>query len=605
MKKNQLFIGMGVLAVVLGVIVTGTKKIRADDITGVGMYRLYNRESGEHFYTKDGQEKQKLVNLGWKYEGIGWYAPSQGDPVYRLYNANAGDHHYTLNNDEKNHLVKVGWKYEGIGWYSADQAMGEELYRAYNPNAKAGSHNYTRNWEEQTNLINVGWREEGVAWYGIKQTNPKIVAEPKIYLNQGDQYLIENYVEATDFLGKKLAVSVEGKLDLAKPGIYEVKYNVSDMLNQKSSFSQTIVVRPKNWTPPVITERKPLLIYATKETDFDIGQFVTATNYLGETIPFGYSVPDDLSKPGKIDIEFTANDEYIDNNNKVLTFEIIQPTEQQLNQGIIPMTQEFFPDLGFRKLLEQDYGRYITNTAIDVSGITSMNLTELDDPSLNIPLRDLKGIEYFTHLTKLSMRIYYGKSINLSKNNQLIALAIAQGSADSIFLPSSIKDVSLDLFNLKDGDFSHLPNLKTMEGSGFETASLNFNGDRNLKDISIYSFGNRQSIESININDTGNIENITLQGQKVKSIDLTKQAKLKSINLANNDLTSIDLTKNTLLDKVSVSNNRISDINLNNNINLTSLNISNNLLSELVISNNSKLIYLNYENQNRDFKVIK
>ena len=82
----------------------------------VSMYRLYNPNSGEHFYTSDGGEKTNLVNLGWRDEGIGWIAPAISDsPVYRLYNENSGDHHYTLDMKEKNFLVGEGWKYEGVG----------------------------------------------------------------------------------------------------------------------------------------------------------------------------------------------------------------------------------------------------------------------------------------------------------------------------------------------------------------------------------------------------------------------------------------------------------------------------------------------------------
>ncbi|MEO1772344.1 leucine-rich repeat protein [Candidatus Enterococcus ferrettii] len=129
------------------------------------MYRLYNPNSGEHFYTKNGAERDMLKKVGWKDEGIGWYAPTKGDPVYRLYNPNAGDHHYTLNGNEKDMLVKVGWRYEGVGWFS-DTKKTIKLYRAYNPNAKAGSHNYTVNGAEQDMLIRAGWKDEGLAWYG-------------------------------------------------------------------------------------------------------------------------------------------------------------------------------------------------------------------------------------------------------------------------------------------------------------------------------------------------------------------------------------------------------------------------------------------------------
>lgn len=40
--------------------------------------------------------------------------------MYRLYNPNAraGSHHYTLSEAEKVHLTHVGWRYEGISWYA-------------------------------------------------------------------------------------------------------------------------------------------------------------------------------------------------------------------------------------------------------------------------------------------------------------------------------------------------------------------------------------------------------------------------------------------------------------------------------------------------------
>ncbi|EOH95300.1 C39 family peptidase [Enterococcus pallens] len=137
----------------------------APTTTGIPMYRLYNPNSGEHFYTANGIERDQIVNAGWYYEGIGWSAPNGGQPVYRLYNANAGDHHYTLDANERDHLKGVGWRYEGVSWYSP--ASGQPLYRLYNPNAKAGSHHYTLNGAERDHLQKVGWRYEGIAWYAI------------------------------------------------------------------------------------------------------------------------------------------------------------------------------------------------------------------------------------------------------------------------------------------------------------------------------------------------------------------------------------------------------------------------------------------------------
>ncbi len=148
----------------MGFSVQGTRT----DNENCTMNRLYNPNSGEHFYTANGAEKDYLVSLGWKYEGTGWTAPAySGTPVYRLYNPNAGDHHYTTNAAERDNLVRVGWKDEGIGWYSNELGT-TTLHRLYNPNATgAGAHHYTVNAAEATNLQNLGWKYEGTAWYGL------------------------------------------------------------------------------------------------------------------------------------------------------------------------------------------------------------------------------------------------------------------------------------------------------------------------------------------------------------------------------------------------------------------------------------------------------
>jgi hypothetical protein len=131
---------------------------------GINMYRLYNPNSGEHFYTSSDSEKGVLVKSGWMYEGIGWIAPSTGDPVYRLYNPNAGDHVYTLDSAERDNLENAGWRYEGICWYS-DTDESCPVYRQYNPNATSGSHNFTTSVSEENTLIQAGWCDEGIAWY--------------------------------------------------------------------------------------------------------------------------------------------------------------------------------------------------------------------------------------------------------------------------------------------------------------------------------------------------------------------------------------------------------------------------------------------------------
>ncbi len=150
-------------AVLFEVTFNGIQKVET-----VEMYRLYNPNAGEHFYTNNAAERDHLVSIGWKSEGTGWTAPKTSKtPVYRLYNPNAGDHHYTTSAYERDSLVKAGWNDEGIGWYS-DDAQTVPVYREYNPNAKAGAHNFTTNKAEDEMLANAGWNQEGIAWYAVK-----------------------------------------------------------------------------------------------------------------------------------------------------------------------------------------------------------------------------------------------------------------------------------------------------------------------------------------------------------------------------------------------------------------------------------------------------
>lgn len=166
--------------------------VGADD--SIVMYRLYNPNSGEHFYTASKDEAVYVRNTGWTYEGIGWYAPESGTPVYRLYNPNAGDHHYTMSVNEKNYLASHGWTDEGIRFYSSEQKE-VRLTRQYNPNAKAGAHNYTTNDTEAAFLIKSGWKDEGTAWYAKAAGRSAQVSD----LGATTHYQGKDYSEIYDF----------------------------------------------------------------------------------------------------------------------------------------------------------------------------------------------------------------------------------------------------------------------------------------------------------------------------------------------------------------------------------------------------------------------
>ncbi|WP_303727457.1 hypothetical protein [Denitrobacterium detoxificans] len=137
------------------------------DSTPVALHRLYNPNSGEHFYTADPHEAAEVEAAGWTYEGIGWTAPtSSSTPVYRLYDAVAGEHFYTTSETDRDAYIAAGCNDEGIGWYS-DDAHGVEVLCQVNPNADVGAFNYTVSQTENDYLLSVGWRAGASVWYAL------------------------------------------------------------------------------------------------------------------------------------------------------------------------------------------------------------------------------------------------------------------------------------------------------------------------------------------------------------------------------------------------------------------------------------------------------
>lgn len=134
------------------------------------VYRLYNHNTGEHFYTTSVTERNVNVSAGWNYEGTGWVAPSSSkSPVYRVYNPNAkgGDHYYTKSKYEAQSLVDLGWRWDNNGKAVFYSGGNTPVKVAYNPNAQSGAHNYTTSNFEQNSLLNGGWKFGATAFDAI------------------------------------------------------------------------------------------------------------------------------------------------------------------------------------------------------------------------------------------------------------------------------------------------------------------------------------------------------------------------------------------------------------------------------------------------------
>lgn len=157
---------------------------KANTTPTISIYRVYNPNSGEHLHTKNSYEKDYLVRLGWRYEGVSMVVTTTGNQLYRIYNPNSGEHHFTLNMNEINMLKRAGWRYEGVAWLTPKSGIA--MYRVFNPNSRgAGSHHYTMNVNERNDLLKAGWRNEGVSWYTLGTKSRQEIMLDWFYARQG------------------------------------------------------------------------------------------------------------------------------------------------------------------------------------------------------------------------------------------------------------------------------------------------------------------------------------------------------------------------------------------------------------------------------------
>jgi uncharacterized protein YabE (DUF348 family) len=334
MKKKMFYV-----AAISGILLFPTT-VSAEN--GTGMYRLYNPNSGEHFYTAAIGEKDFLVKVGWKYEGGAWTAPTNGVDVYRLYNPNAGDHHYTTSKGEKDMLVKVGWKYEGVGWKSGGSS---KVYRLYNPNAKkAGAHHYTLSKGEYDSLIKKGWKGEGVGWYAEDTFDPKVRVTSKTETTK-EIIKYKSITKDDDSLYKgETKVKVKGQ-----DGYIETTYKIT-YKDGVESKRQKVKENKKDAVDEIILNGTKDKITTKTETTKDVLQYQTEYQD-DDTLEKGQTKVKTVGQDGYVETTYkitytngmeTGREVVKENRKEPVNEMILQGTYYQYTQELTPFDDDYY-----------------------------------------------------------------------------------------------------------------------------------------------------------------------------------------------------------------------------------------------------------------------
>lgn len=136
------------------------------------VYRFYDTQTQDHFYTVSAAEKQQIIATIPHYvlEGVSWATPDKGTgthDVFRFYNATSKDHFFTDDVAERDSILKnlPTYAYEGVAFQAYDADTSSDtitLARFYN--TATHLHHFAPEGEAagiRQGAAGAGWVDEG------------------------------------------------------------------------------------------------------------------------------------------------------------------------------------------------------------------------------------------------------------------------------------------------------------------------------------------------------------------------------------------------------------------------------------------------------------
>lgn len=159
---------------------------------------------------------------------------------------------------------------------------------------------------------------------------------------------------------------------------------------------------------------------------------------------------------------------------------------------VVAIDEENFPDEGFREWLAKNYK--CANDGV----LTEREIEEMKSLEVSWSLiKSLKGIEYFTHLTSLTISCYNLEGLDISKNTELVSLDVEESRLKTIDLSNNTKLQYLCLRDnsLKAIDLTNNTELEEVNLGMNQLTSLDLSGLKKL--AYVYCYRNKISGEAM------------------------------------------------------------------------------------------------------------
>lgn len=236
----------------------------------------------------------------------------------------------------------------------------------------------------------------------------------------------------------------------------------------------------------------------------------------------------------------------------------------------IAINETNFPDAEFRDYIKNGIG---SGTRIDQDGDDVLspeeisNATEIDVQQMGV--HDLKGIEYFTSLTRLNCDSNTITRLDLSQNTDLIYLSCANNQLTSL-------DVSNNL------------DLKNIKCSSNQLTSLDVSQNTALKTFQCYD----NQLTNLDVSQNTALEHFRCYDNKLTTLIVGQKPVLGYLNCSQNNLTNLDVSQCPVLRELNCMNNQLTSLDVSRNTNLTTLYCDGNQLTNLDVSRNTLLMEL-------------
>ncbi len=172
----------------------------------VPVYRLYNSTTNNHLFTSDFNEYGVAAGLGYKKEGIAFYAcAAEQKPVYRMYSGLVGDHLYTVSSLERDRAGAGIYQHEGVAFYTCSANNDSPVFRLYNKST--GNHLYTTSLTERSAVVSTGkYIDEGTSFKLCDTTSTPVF---RLYNKQLDNHFYTTGISERD-AAQKAGYQYEG-----------------------------------------------------------------------------------------------------------------------------------------------------------------------------------------------------------------------------------------------------------------------------------------------------------------------------------------------------------------------------------------------------------